>query len=141
MGVYIYTLRAKNINIDIDGETIKANLLKFAFKPYASLYPDEQPKVFKMMLGRAESYWSKNETSEYFVVGDDFETGNMVYKGWRKGKAWAYDEPDFPGKPIGFLKKIGKKFIITKSAHKDKDEGSEVLMDGEWVKMCHIYFV
>lgn len=141
MGAYIYTMRAKNINIEIEGEAVKANLLKYAFKPYAFMYEDEQPKQFKMMLGRAEQYWKRKETPEYFAVGDSFENGCSVYKGWPKGKAWAYDEPDFPGEFIGWLKKVGKKFVISKSYIPAKfDEGHASLINGEWVQMCNVGF-
>lgn len=110
MGVYIYTLRAKQATIQIGDIPTKANLLSYAFKPYWCDM-DEQPKVFKQMITRAENFWEGKETSDCFVIGDKFENGCEVRSGWPTGKPWAYDS-EWPGVHLGFLKKIGRSWTV-----------------------------
>jgi len=110
MGVYIYTMRAKTANIQLNefGPPITANLLSYAFKPYGW---DEHP-TNKRILSRAENFWEDREAPEYFVVGDSFENGAELRTGWRKGSGWCYDTPDFPGEHLGYLKKVGRKWTV-----------------------------
>jgi len=101
-------MRAKKGTIDIDGDKVQANLLSFAFKPYGLL---EQPRLFKQILSRAETFWSDKETPDVFVIGDKFENGNEVRKGWPSGHASCYDW-EWPGEFIGFLKKSGRSWTV-----------------------------
>lgn len=107
MGVYVYTLRAKRANVNIDGTKVKANLLSFAFKPF---WHDDQPAAFKRMLTRAETYWEDRETPDVFVIGDKFENGCPVRKSWPKDSSYCYDS-DFPGEHVGYLKKVGRTWV------------------------------
>lgn len=111
MGVYIYTMRAKQATINVDGGKHTANLLAYAFKPYWGDIED-QPRLFKQMLTRAENFWEDRDAPEYYVVDDKFQNGAEVRTGWRDGDGWCYDTPSFPGKHVGYLKKEGRKWIV-----------------------------
>ena len=108
MGVYVYTMRAKTANIEIDGTTVKANLLSYAFKPYYTmgLHPVQQ-----RMLTRAATFWANKHTPYVFVIGDKFENGCEVRKHWPAGKSSCYDN-EWPGEHVGFLKKSGRKWKV-----------------------------
>jgi len=101
-------MRAKKSAVNIDGIRVQANLLSFAFKPYGVF---EQPRLFKQILSRAESFWSDKETPDVFVVGDKFENGCEVRKGWPSGEVSCYDW-EWPGEHVGFLKKIGRSWTV-----------------------------
>jgi len=108
MGVYVYTMRAKSTDIEIDGSKVKANLLSYAFKPY---WCGEQSASFSRILTRAENFWAEHETPDVYVIGDKFENGAYVRKGWPKYKASCYDT-NWPGEHIGYLKRVGRKWTI-----------------------------
>jgi len=109
MGVYVYTLRAKKANVRIGNETVKANLLAFAYKPY---YGGEQPAQFDRQLTRAENFWDKRETPQFVIVGDKIENGCEVRGEWPTGLAVCYDTPDYPGEHVGYLKKVGRTWTV-----------------------------
>lgn len=116
MGVYVYTMRAKQCSkIGLEGKRITANLLAFAFKPY--FWEDEQPASFKRIQTRAENFWEQRDRAQpnYFVIGDNFENGAEVRKGWPAHKGWCYDTPNFPGEHVGYLKKVGRGFRVVKN--------------------------
>lgn len=104
MGVYVYTMRAASTNIQVDGTPVKANLLKYSFKPF---WDDEANKRFQRILTRAENFWDEHETPDVFVIGDKFENGAYVRRGWPKHTAWCYDS-EWPGEHVGYLKKVGR---------------------------------
>jgi len=108
MGVYVYTMRAKKGNVEIDGTKVEANVLAYAFKPYWNY---DQPPLFKQILTRAENYWEARKTPNFFVIGDKFENGCEVRKNWPDGKAACYDA-EWPGEHVGFLKKIGRSWTV-----------------------------
>lgn len=108
MGVYVYTLRATKGNVSIDGVKNEANLLAYSFKP---CWGDEQPALFARLLTRAETYWAKRDTPDVFVIGDKFEDGCPVRKGWPNGMSSCYDS-DWHGEHVGFLKKIGRSWTV-----------------------------
>jgi len=108
MGIYVYTMRATKGNVDIDGTKVEANLLAYAYKPYYSI---EQPALFKRLQTRAENYWTDRETPNVFVIGDKFENGCEVRRGWPNGWASCYDS-EWPGEHVGFLKKAGRSWTV-----------------------------
>jgi len=123
-------MRAKqNSNIFInEGEKITANLLSFAFKPYFW----EEPPLFKRILSRCETFWANRELPEYYVVGDAFENGTSLYKGWKGRAGWCYDSPDFPGEHLGYLKRVGRKWTVVptwEECYPPKTVGEQMLWD------------
>lgn len=108
MGIYVYTMRAKQTNVVIDNNVMPANLLAYSFKPDHSW--DGNPHQDRL-LARAESFWSKRQTPDVFVIGDKFENGCMVRKGWPDGWSNTYDD-EWPGEHLGYLLKVGKRWTI-----------------------------
>jgi len=108
MGVYVYTMRATKRNVEIDGTVVEANLLAYAFKPR---WGYEQPALFNQILTRAENFWSGRKTPDVFVLGDKFEEGCEVRKGWPKQMSSCYDDK-WPGEHVGYLKKVGRTWTI-----------------------------
>ncbi len=108
MGIYVYTLRAKKTILKVDNTPTVANLLSYAFKPCNSWEP---PPYEQRTITRAENFWFKKDTPDVFVIGDKFENGNEVRKGWPQGSSSCYDA-EWPGEHLGFLKKVGRRWTV-----------------------------
>ena len=106
MGIYLYSVRAKSIEVD----GLKVHALDYLCKPYLD-YADRMDRTSAMMAGKAEAYWAYKAKPEYVTVvhkGKFAEFDTVV--AW-DGRAVDYDTPDFEGKKstLGFLKRVGKK--------------------------------
>lgn len=111
MGVYVYTIRRRFINIRVGTEIVRAALVKYAYKDRGLTVrgiDDYWIRRRNMMIGRAEHAWIGHDMPDYFVIGDDFENGCVVKKGWTKGCVSAVDTPGFPGEYVGTLAKDGR---------------------------------
>jgi hypothetical protein len=106
MGNYLYSVRAKNIQVD--GLTVHA--LAFLTKPYYG-YSGRMDRSSNMLAGKAESYWADKDKSSLvaLITGDTFEEFQTVLA-W-DGRATCDDTPSFEGSKgtVGFLKRAGRK--------------------------------
>ncbi len=107
MGDYVYTVRAKAVNVKIDGQVHRCNTAQYAFKPY---YRFEQPPAFERMLTRAENYWKKHEMSEYIIMGEG-GTGCAVYK-WPAGLSSFYDSYTDKCERVGYMVKVNNRWTV-----------------------------
>ena len=114
MGNYLYSVRAKNIQVD--GLTVHA--LAFLTKPYYD-YVGRMDRASAMLAGKAESYWADKEKPHHvaLITGSTFEEFQSVML-W-DGRATCDDTPSFEGAKgtLGFLKRSGKGWTLAKDAY------------------------
>jgi hypothetical protein len=107
MGNYLYSVRAKNIQVD--GLTVHA--LAYLTKPYYDYGWGRMDRASAMLAGKAESYWAGKEAPKYvaLIVRETFEEFQSVMA-W-DGRATCDDTPSFEGSKgtVGFLKRAGRK--------------------------------
>jgi hypothetical protein len=112
MGLYVYTLRARKGNVVIDGVKRVANILAYAYKPGFG-YNNPWEAQEQRCLTRVDNFWAGKDRPEYVVAGDKFEEGCEVF--FREGgyPTSCYDGK-FPGDFLGYLKKVGKTWEVSK---------------------------
>jgi hypothetical protein len=106
MGIYLYSVRAKSIEV----AGLKVHALEYLTKPYYD-YGDRMDKTSNMLAGKAEAFWAGKAKPEFvtFVSKGKFEEFQAVMS-W-DGRAVDLDTPSFEGakSTLGFLKRVGKK--------------------------------
>jgi hypothetical protein len=111
MGIYLYSVRAKSIQVE--GRTVHA--LAYLTKPsYGGWRRSGMDRHSAMLAGKAESYWAGKAKPEYVALttNDNFEEFQTV-RAW-DGRATDEDTPSFAGSKgvVGFLKKVGKSWTM-----------------------------
>lgn len=106
MGIYLYSVRAKSIEVD----GLKVHALDYLCKPHYD-YGDRMDRTSNMLAGKAEAFWAYKTKPEFvtLVSKGKFEEFSVVM-GW-DGRAVDHDTPSFEGakSTLGFLKRVGKK--------------------------------
>ena len=115
MGVYIYSLRKRIVNILVDGEKTKANLFSFSYKEHWSFAFGREQARREFIANNAERTGQAafdSPRSGYAIIGDaDYDHhGAGVYANITRG-TWV-DSLDFPGTLVGWLHKEGKHLVI-----------------------------
>lgn len=158
MGVYIYSLRAKTIQLTTDGAAhlgpqfalpskITAHLYSYAYR-YTSLWRgDYGYKSYKLTESNTERHalnvWANAadnraspgavESIPFVVVGDlkekDGLDGHSVYADVTK--PIHYDTDKFPGTLVGFVRKVGTRYQLTD--HTEWSKGTKALRGDAWV--------
>lgn len=133
MGVYIYTLRKRTLPIWVEGERIVANLFSYAYKDWWGFAFGEEERrrnfIRDNAARRAQEAWD-SERSGYVVMGDP-EYGwedCAVYRDLQK-PLW-YDTDKLPATIVGYLHKIGRKWVVTPES---SWQPFKRMVDGEWV--------
>jgi hypothetical protein len=111
MGIYIYSVRTKNLPIEIEGVERKVFALQYLTR---TSYYDDRPE--RLLTSKAESIWEDREAPEFVymtdVKGKPYD-GAEVYE-WT-GAAWDYDTPCFERakRVVGYLRssKVGRKTV------------------------------
>lgn len=114
MGIYVYTLRKRALNLHHDSPNglsrAVCNFFSYAYKEWSSYAWDDRVERRRQFIrdnaGRAaERAW--DETShELVVIADEKpQDGDAVYKDPQR-PVW-YDTDGFPGQLVGFLQKRG----------------------------------
>lgn len=112
MSIYLYTMRAKTANVVIAERIQPVHLLAYSCNAFSS-WPRNQMQE-KRATARAERFWEGKETPSIFAIGDKFENGNAVRKGWPTGMAYCHDT-EWPGEHIGYLKKVRNTWTVVDS--------------------------
>ncbi len=106
MGIYLYSVRAKSIEVD----GLKVHALEYLTKPHFD-YGDRMDKTSNMLAGKAEAFWAYKAKPDFVTLTHKgkFEEFSAVMS-W-DGRAVDYDTPSFAGVKStgGFLKRVGKK--------------------------------
>ena len=115
MGVYIYSLRKRTVNILVDGEKTKANLFSFSYKEHWSFAFGREQARREFITNNTERTGQAafdSPRSGYVVIGDaDYDHhGATVYANVTQG-TWV-DTLPFPGTAVGFLHKEGKNLVM-----------------------------
>ena len=102
MGVYLYSLRAENVKAELNGSPVQVHACKYLLK----LSWSREPRLHKMLIGRAGNYWEGRELPKYVAFAEDsskpFVGGEDVFL-WRGQCLW-YDTDEVPGIRVGTLK-------------------------------------
>jgi len=113
MGNYVYSVRAKSIQVD--GRKVHA--LAYLTKPYYDYDYGRMDRNSAMLVGKAESYWSSKDRVEFvaLIPKDNFEEFQSVMA-W-DGRATCDDTPSFEGSKgmVGFLKRDGKGWTLAQN--------------------------
>ena len=115
MGIYVYSMRKKTVNIVVDGNAVKANLFSYSYKEWWSFAFGKEQARREFIANNTERIGQaafESPRSGYVVVGDaeDDHHGATVYKDVTRG-TWV-DTIDFPGTAVGFLHKEGKNLVM-----------------------------
>lgn len=136
MGIYVYSVRAKTINLIINHEKVSANLYSYAYR-YTSMWRgDYGYNSYKMTESNternAQNVFGDRQTIPYVIVGD-LKTGLddcSVYA--NVTKPVHYDTDKFPGTFIGWTKKAtDNRYYLCDQTEWTK--GSKVFRDNVWV--------
>lgn len=113
MGEYVYTLRAKTVKFEMNGQKVEANLFSYLTKPFGTgLFRGSIDPTTRLGTARAEKMWSTKPMPTYAVNMDaDYinepampEMVDQMFPVYTnlKSAVW-YDCADFPGQHIGFI--------------------------------------
>jgi len=109
MGIYIYSVRTKNVKVEIEGETVAVHALQYLDR--LERFGDAKNE---RLIGNAKRTWANREDKPRFVfMADDGKPvdGAEVFE-W-DGRAVTYDD-DFEGRvrSVGFLRKVGRQWTL-----------------------------
>jgi hypothetical protein len=135
MGVYIYSIRAKTVPVVMPfGQKVEANLYSYAYR-LTSVWPGDYGyrgyKLTETNTERNASAVFAKDRSGVVIVGDlkDGLEGHGVYTDVTAG-LW-YDTERFPGTLIGWVKKVGKSYVVVDRTEWSK--GTRELRGEQWV--------
>lgn len=112
MGVYVYTLRTETKPL-VDGEIV--GRAAYSYKQNYAFQPSPQ---YRRSVAAKHSHAERASTKlvgkvKYMVYGDKFESGlDVFYTGDRLPVV--FEDTEWPGKKVGKLVKIGRKWLIEK---------------------------
>jgi len=118
MGVYIYSVRTKSANVEVEGQAQTVYALNYLTR--SSMDWDGECRHNKMLMGRAESTWARRGVEDMtgtlvYLAGDDDKPreGNLVIR-YNSSEPCCYDTESF-GESLGFLRKgrKGRKVVWT----------------------------
>ena len=115
MGVYIYTMRKKTVNVVIGHATVKANLFLFAYKDHwiFDLGKEHARRKFRENNAHRIGQEAFNSKRSGYVIDGDPDIGfhgARVYNNVTNG-IWV-DTGKFPGTLIGYAHLEGKKLVM-----------------------------
>jgi hypothetical protein len=147
MGVYVYTVRNKFVNVEDLG---KAHLIKFLCRlgnlGQGCWNKTPSEKAYDMQLIQAENRWFGRDMPEYVVLADKFKDGAAVFRYSVKSPIWYDCDP--VGELAGYLdrRKVGRKVewhvrtreqqeLINRCefAHEMDQGKASIKLDEEWV--------
>lgn len=97
-------MRAKAISAIINNRHTPINLLAYSTNRF-SAWPTVQ-RAERSAIARVERFWKNKSTPTTYAIGDRFEDGLEVRTAWPDGQTHCDDTEEWPGKHIGYLKKI-----------------------------------
>jgi hypothetical protein len=113
MGVYIYSVRTREIRANLNGEPVVVHPLSYLDKPY---FPFTGSTY--MRIGRAEAAWQSRPALKGTLVVLCDKTpkdGDEVVR-YRYNSACCYDTESF-GEPVGYMRKQGRKWTIVSTVY------------------------
>jgi len=113
MSAYIYTVRTRNSQVEIDGNVETVYALKYLTRGSAFY---EDPRYKNLTIGRLESTWRNRELPGFvYLTGEDDRPSDFDQVMEWDGRLLDYDEPKFEGckRTVGYLRKtkVGRKTI------------------------------
>jgi hypothetical protein len=105
MGVYLYTLRAKTTNVEINGSVTPVHHMKYAVKP--SVFGEDEAVETRYINAACRV----EKKSQYFMLAGDkgHVEGEPVYQG--DVKFW-YDGNSLKATQVGVLKRKGRGWTV-----------------------------
>lgn len=146
MGIYIYSLRAKTVQLAVSGTKVSAHLYSYAYR-YSSMwrgdYGYNAHKLVEANTQRhAENVFGVRPSAlcpdeagcfgvPYVIIGDLKQglDGSSVYANVT-APIW-YDTDKFPGTPVGWVQKVGKSYALADRTEWSK--GTKALRGDAWV--------
>lgn len=137
MGIYIYSLRARTVQLSIGGSKVTAHTYKYAYKQYSMWKGDYGYNSYKLTETNTErnahSAMGNRTVVPYIIIDNDIPSlkgldGATVYANVTAPLWW--DCEKFPGDIVGWVKRVGRSFVLT-----DRTEwstGSQCERNGEW---------
>ena len=132
MGVYVYTLRAREITLRLPGEeTEKARLFSFAYKPYWTT-PTKDARRREARCDATADHAFASYTGGLVIEGDLEKglaglDGAYVYRNATRPR-WSDCNP-FPGTPAGIVQvRDGKAYLTDSGPWQEIHTGDTVVM-------------
>ncbi|MBD3260568.1 MAG: hypothetical protein GF334_02650 [Candidatus Altiarchaeales archaeon] len=119
MGVYIYSIRARSIKMEINGNVENVHMFQYLTKPWYTGFLGGEDSGTRLLKGRCDHYWGdKGGTPEFIVCpsGDhpkrpQVMDGDPVFRWNERFIGWDYDTPCFKrATHIGWVFKKGRKY-------------------------------
>jgi hypothetical protein len=143
MGVYIYSIRAKTVQLAVSGTKVSAHLYSYAYRLTSMWRGDYGYSGYKLTESNTErnalsafygnSTIAVRKTVPYVIVGDLKERGGLegssVYADVT-APIW-YDTDKFPGTLVGWVRKVGRGYQLADRT--EWSEGTKSHRDGVWV--------
>lgn len=137
MGIYIYSLRAKTVQLDVSGTKVPVHLYSYAYR-YSSMWRGDYGYTgYKLTEANTERHahnvMGDRTTIPYVIVGDFKDRGGIegatVYANVTS-PVW-FDTDKFPGTVAGWVRKVGKGYVL---ADRTEWQGNtKAHRDGVWV--------
>jgi hypothetical protein len=139
MGIYIYSLRAKTVQLTVGGANVTAHTYKYAYKSSSIWRGDYGYNGYKLTEANTERNahmaMGTRTVVPYVIIDNDIKgdklDGATVYANVTSPLWWDCDK--FPGDVAGWIKRVGRSYVLT-----DRTEwstGTQSYGDGVWVNV------
>lgn len=117
MGVYIYSVRTREIPVNLDGETVTVRPLSYLDKPS---WPSDRRT--RLLVGKAESVFAGTgitlQGSLVVLCHKTPVDGDAIVR-YRYASPCCYDSESF-GEVIGYIRKVGRTWTVAKAIYQGR---------------------